>query len=79
LDHAKLAGYMHNHSFSTVVGEISFWPDGEWVKPRSIVSQWQNLTGNDFSQLIDPKKWVVVWPPEHKTGDFIYPYNATKK
>lgn len=79
LDHAKLAEYMHSHSFSTVVGEIAFGPDGEWVKPRSIVSQWQNLTGNDVGQLIDPKKWVVVWPPEHKTGDFIYPYSATKK
>ncbi len=79
LDHAKLADYMHTHSFSTVVGEISFGPDGEWVKPRSIVSQWQNLTGNDVDQLIDPKKWVVVWPPEHKTGDLIYPYSATKK
>jgi branched-chain amino acid transport system substrate-binding protein len=79
LDHAKLADYMHSHSFSTVVGEIAFGPDGEWVKPRSIVSQWQNLTGNDIGQLIDPKKWVVVWPPEHKTGDFIYPYSATKK
>ncbi|HJX10875.1 MAG TPA: amino acid ABC transporter substrate-binding protein [Candidatus Binatia bacterium] len=79
LDHAKLADYMHSNSFSTTVGEISFGPDGEWVKPRSIVSQWQNLTGNDIGQLIDPKKWVVVWPPEHKTGDFIYPYSATKK
>ena len=79
LDHSKLADYMHSHSFSTVVGEIAFGPDGEWVKPRSLVSQWQDLTGNDIGQLIDPKKWVVVWPPEHKTGEFIYPYSATKK
>jgi branched-chain amino acid transport system substrate-binding protein len=74
LDHVKLAEYMHGHNFQTVVGEIAFGPDGEWVKPRSLVSQWQGLTGNEVGQLIDPKKWVVVWPPEHKTGDFIYPY-----
>ena len=79
LDHNKLADYMHSHNFKTVVGEIEFGPDGEWVKPRSIVSQWQNLTGNDLGQLTDSKKWVVVWPPEHKTGDFIFPYSAAQK
>jgi branched-chain amino acid transport system substrate-binding protein len=79
LDHGKIADYMHSHTFSTVVGDIAFGPDGEWVKPRSIVSQWRGLTSNDVSQLIDPKNWVVVWPPEHKTGEFIYPYSAAKK
>jgi branched-chain amino acid transport system substrate-binding protein len=78
LDHVKLADYMHRHSFSTVVGEISFGPDGEWAKPRSLVSQWRDLTGNDIGQLTDPKKWVVVWPPEHKTGDLTFPYSAGK-
>lgn len=79
LDHDKLADYMRSHTFSTVVGDIAFGTDGEWVKPRSLVSQWQNLTGNDLGQLVDGKKWVVVWPPEHKTGNFIYPYSAPKK
>jgi branched-chain amino acid transport system substrate-binding protein len=79
LDHAKLADYMHSHPFSTVVGDISFGPDGEWVKPRSMVTQWQNLTGNDLGQLTNMKNWTIVWPPEYKTGDFVYPYSAAKK
>jgi branched-chain amino acid transport system substrate-binding protein len=79
LDHNKLADYIHSHSFSTVVGDVAFGADGEWMKPRSLVSQWRNLTGNDLGQLTDPKKWVLVWPPEHKTGEFIYPYSAAKK
>ena len=79
LDHVKLADYMHKHTFSTVVGEIKFGPDGEWAKPRSLVSQWRDLTGNDIGQLTDPKKWVVVWPPEHKTGELVHPYSAAKK
>lgn len=79
LDHEKLADYMRGHTFSTVVGDIAFGKDGEWVKPRSLVSQWQHLSGNDLAQLTDPKNWVVVWPPEHKSGDFIYPYSAAKK
>jgi branched-chain amino acid transport system substrate-binding protein len=79
LDHAKLADYMRSHTFSTVVGPVAFGKDGEWAKPRSIVTQWQHLTGNDVAQLTDPKKWVVVWPAEHKNGDLIYPYNAAKQ
>lgn len=79
LDHGKLADYMRSHSFATVVGDVAFGTDGEWVKPRSLVSQWRGLTGNDLGQLNDPKNWAVVWPPEHKTAEFIYPYSAAKK
>jgi branched-chain amino acid transport system substrate-binding protein len=79
LDHGRIADYLRGNTFSTVVGEIAFGKDGEWSKPRSIVTQWQNLTGNDLGQLTDSKKWVVVWPPEHKNGDLVYPYSATKK
>jgi branched-chain amino acid transport system substrate-binding protein len=78
LDHQNLADYMRSHSFSTVVGDVAFGADGEWQKPRSLVSQWRKLTGNDLGQLTDPEKWALVWPPEHKTGEFIYPYSAAK-
>lgn len=80
LDHRKLADYIHQAKFSTVVGDIEFGPDGEWKTPRSLVSQWLNVTaGNDMAQINDPKNWIVVWPPEHKTGDFVYPYAKAKK
>jgi branched-chain amino acid transport system substrate-binding protein len=79
LDHKQFADYMRGHSFSTVVGNVAFGTDGEWVKPRSLVSQWRGLTGNDLGQLTDPKNWALVWPPEHKTDEFIYPYSAAKK
>jgi branched-chain amino acid transport system substrate-binding protein len=78
-DHARIADYMRTHMFETVVGSISFGKDGEWAKPRMIVTQWQNLTSNDLEQLSDPKKWVVVWPEEHKTGNLIYPFGSAIK
>ncbi len=78
-DHGNIADYMRTNKFATVVGEIAFGKDGEWARPRSIVTQWQNLTGNDLGQLTDAKKWVVVWPPEHKNGELVYPYSAAKK
>lgn len=79
LDHAKLAHFIHTHSFSTVAGKIAFGPDGEWVKPRSILTQFQHITDHDIRQINDLKKWVVVWPPEYRTGNMIYPYAAARK
>ena len=80
-DHGRIADYLRSNTFSTVVGQIAFGKDGESArsKPRSIVTQWQSLTGNDLGQLTDSKKWVVVWPPEHQNGDLLYPYGAAKK
>lgn len=74
LDHAKIADYIRTHEFTTVAGKIKFGKDGEWATPRSIVTQWQHLNSNSMDELNDPKKWVVVWPAEHKTGDLIYPF-----
>jgi len=78
-NHAKIAEYMRTHTFETVAGQIKFGKDGEWAKPRMVVTQWQNVTGNDLGQVTDLKKWVVVWPPEHKTGNMIYPFEAARK
>jgi hypothetical protein len=44
-----------------------------------IVTQWQNIAGNDLGQVTDLKNWVVVWPPEHKTGNMIYPFESARK
>jgi branched-chain amino acid transport system substrate-binding protein len=78
-DHPKIADYMRTHTFDTVAGQIKFGKDGEWAKPRMIVTQWQNIAGNDLGQVTDLKNWVVVWPPEHKTGNIIYPFESARK
>jgi branched-chain amino acid transport system substrate-binding protein len=80
LDQDKLADYMHSHTFSTVVGDIAFGPDGEWTKPRVLVSQFRNVVaGNDVDQFRDVSKQVIVWPPEYKSGELIYPYGDANK
>jgi branched-chain amino acid transport system substrate-binding protein len=77
-DQDKIAAYIHSHVMRTVAGDISFGPDGEWTKARVIVTQFQHLSGNSLEQFENPKKAVIVWPPEYKTGDFIYPYTKAK-
>ena len=72
-------GYAAGQVLAAAVEGSKFGKDGEWAKPRMVVTQWQNVTGNDLGQVTDLKKWVVVWPPEHKTGNMIYPFEAARK
>jgi branched-chain amino acid transport system substrate-binding protein len=79
LDQNTLADYMHSHSFATVAGDIAFAKDGEWAKPRIVFTQFQNVAPNDIEQFADGSKQPILWPPQYKTGDIIYPYAAAKK
>jgi branched-chain amino acid transport system substrate-binding protein len=74
LDDDKLADYIRKSTIDTVIGPMSFGDDGEWRTPRIIYAQFQNVAGNDIAQFRDMSCQVVVWPPELKTGELIYPY-----
>jgi branched-chain amino acid transport system substrate-binding protein len=78
-DQDKLADYLRTHTFKTVVGDVKFGPNGEWSEPRVNEVQFQNIKANDIEQFKDPKTEVILWPPELKTGDLMYPYNEVKK
>jgi branched-chain amino acid transport system substrate-binding protein len=79
LDHDKLAAYMHSHSFKTVAGDISFGKDGEWSKPRQLTTQFQNVDPGNLDQFRSGSKQPILWPPQFKTGNFIYPYADARK
>jgi branched-chain amino acid transport system substrate-binding protein len=78
LDQDKIAQYIHAHEFHTVVGAISFGPDGEWTKSGQFSTQFQHVTGNSVDQFRDTTHEVIVWPDDKKTGNFIYPYAVAK-
>jgi len=77
-DHSKIAAYIHEHSFTTVLGDVKFGPDGEWVKGRMLMTQFRNITNNDINQFKDTTHDVILWPPQYKTGDLIYPYTKAQ-
>ena len=79
LDQDKLAEYLHSHKFSTVAGEVEFGADGEWTRGRTVFTQFQHVAPNNFEQFADGRVQPVLWPPEYKTGDIIYPYTDAKK
>jgi branched-chain amino acid transport system substrate-binding protein len=79
LDHEVLAKYIHANTFKTVVGDLSFGKDGEWSKPRELFTQFQNVEPNNLDQFKSGAKQPILWPPEYKTGDMIYPYADARK
>ena len=80
LDHDKLAAYIHSHAFKTVAGDIAYGKDGEWSETRQFLTQFQNVEPNNVDQFRAGHKQPILWPPEFKTGEMIYPYeNARKK
>ena len=74
IDQDKLADWVRDHSFKTVVGDVSFGKDGEWSKPRVLEVQFQNIAGNDIEQFKDIKTEAIISPDEYKTGSVIAPY-----
>jgi branched-chain amino acid transport system substrate-binding protein len=78
LDEEKLAQYMHAHPFQTVVGEISFGPDGEWTEARPIWVQYHDIKGSDIEQFREPKTVSILGPEKYKTGSLIYPYTKAR-
>jgi branched-chain amino acid transport system substrate-binding protein len=78
LDDAKLADYIQTHTFKTVVGDITYGRDGEWVEPRLVWTQFQGITGNDLDQFKDSRTEVVLLPKQYRSGELITPYVAGK-
>jgi branched-chain amino acid transport system substrate-binding protein len=79
LDHDKLADYVRKTKFDTVVGEVKFGKDGEWEQARQFTTQVQNVVPNNLDQFRDGSKTPVLWPPEYKSGNIIYPYADARK
>jgi len=75
LDQDKLAAYIHDTSFDTIVGEIKFGADGEWAAPRILTIQYQNIAGHGMTQFTEPGHQVILYPPKLKSGTLQYPYS----
>jgi branched-chain amino acid transport system substrate-binding protein len=69
-----IAAYMHKATFKTVVGDITFGKEGEWTEDRMLSAQFQNIKSNSVDEFRDLKTEVVIYPPDLKSGEMIYPY-----
>lgn len=78
LDNAKLAEYMHAHTFDTFVGKVGFAKNGEWAEPRVMMVQFNGIKGNDPEQWKKPGLVTVLEPGPYKTGTVKAPYQDAK-
>jgi branched-chain amino acid transport system substrate-binding protein len=79
LDQQKIAEYIHDKEFETIVGKVKFGSNGEWLTPRVLQVQFQGIESGDVAQFHKPGKRVVVWPEKFKSGNVIYPYDKALK
>jgi len=79
LDEGKIAEYIHKETFHTIVGDVKFAENGEWEKSRLIFVQYQGVAGNDVAQFRKQGVQVILYPPELKSGNFVYPYSDIKR
>jgi len=73
IDQGRIAEYIRNTPFKTVVGDVKFGTLGEWEKSRILYIQYQNIRGNDLNQFREPGKAVIIYPPEFRSGALIHP------
>ncbi|HEY6022709.1 MAG TPA: amino acid ABC transporter substrate-binding protein [Pseudolabrys sp.] len=75
-----LADHIRKTTFKTVVGDVKFGKQGEWAEERTLAAQFQNIKGNTVDDFRDLKTEVIIYPPQFKSGEVIYPYEkATVK
>jgi branched-chain amino acid transport system substrate-binding protein len=79
LDEDKLAQYIHSHTFKTIVGDITFGPDGEWTEPRNLFVQYHGIKSNEIEQFRDDSHITILYPPQFKTGELITPFAKARE
>jgi branched-chain amino acid transport system substrate-binding protein len=78
LDNAKLAEYMHTHTFDTFVGKVGFAKNGEWAEPRVMMVQFGGIKGNSIDQWKQRGVVTVLEPGPYKTGAVRAPFQDAK-
>jgi len=73
LEDDKLAAYLRDNAFDTIIGPIKFGENGEWTTPRIICIQFQGIDGHDLDQFKDWSRQVVVYPSQYQSGKLVYP------
>ena len=77
LDPNAIGRYIHANTFDTVVGKVTFAPNGDWAKPRLLYVQYQGIVGNDLEQFKRIGTQVIVEPQEFAYGKLHYPFAAS--
>ena len=79
LNDDTLADYIRKTTFKTVVGDVKFGDKGEWAQERMLLVQFQNIKTHSIDEFRNLSTEVILYPPQYKSGDMIYPYTKVQK
>lgn len=73
LDQKKIGEFIRKNTHRTIVGQVHFGADGEWLQARVLQVQYQHISGNDLAQFERPGTQVILFPAAYKSGQLVYP------
>src|SRR5215475_2015896 len=74
-----LADHIRKTTFKTVVGDVTFGAKGEWAEDRMLLVQFQNIKSHSIDEFRNLSTEMILYPPQYKSGDIIYPYTKVQK
>ena len=78
IDQKRMAEYLRKNEMKTIVGPIRYDKSGEWANPRVVQAQFRGVVDKDMEQFRNPKRQVVIYPDEYKTGEVIVPFEKAR-
>src|ERR1700759_4155481 len=79
LDQKAIAKYLHEHEMQTIVGPMSFGPDGERKENAVLQAQFRGIVDKNIEQVRQSGKQVMLFPGKLKSGDLVSPFEAARK
>src|SRR6201747_2114149 len=79
LDQKAIAKYLHGNEIKTIVGPMSFGPDGERKENAGLQAQFRGVTDKNIEQFRTSGKQVILFPEKLKSGDLVSPFEAARK
>jgi branched-chain amino acid transport system substrate-binding protein len=79
LDQKAIAKYLHGNEVKTIVGPMSFGPDGERKENAVLQAQFRGIVDKNIEQFRTSGKQVILFPEKLKSGDLVSPFEAARK
>ena len=79
VDDDKIAEYLRTHAVPTIMGEIKFGKNGEWLESGMMQVQYKGIKGNDLDQFRGMDVQTVVAPERLATGEAVVPFEKAQK
>jgi branched-chain amino acid transport system substrate-binding protein len=74
-----MAKYLRENEIKTIVGPMSFGPDGERKENAVLQAQFRGIVDKNIEQFRSPGKQVILFPDKLKSGDLVTAFEAARK